>query len=264
MFNDEQNWSSESCPAPVNGYFSEWGQCSAVCGEGTQNRTYTQALYCGQDLSHSPSDLTQSCNLQTCEQAGQCPTACGLDASTVPDGQGGVIECPATDSCPEPSPTPEVTITPEPTQPSQPGIGGGPVGAPSCNDTKPATPTLISAVSLGGNKIKVNWTKVTGANNYTIYYGPSSANYLYSVPATSDTDNFTIEGLSVGCFKVNAVNGCQPGDPSNEKCTFGTGGNVLGASTMGATGTFVDNLFQLILVSGLTLVSIGTKKFFFK
>jgi hypothetical protein len=258
-FNGSGDWQDGTCPAPVDGYYSEWSECSAVCGGGTQSRSYIQALYCGNDLPHSSSDLTRSCNIQACEEAGQCPTECGLPASTVPDGKGGVIECLATDPCPEPSPTPEVTPT---EQPSQGGIGGGPVGAPSCNDTKPGTPTILSAVSLGGNKIKVNWIKVSGANDYTIYYGPSSGNYLYSVASTSDIDSFTIEGLSAGCFKLNAVNGCQPGDLSNEVCTSGIGGgNVLGASTMGATGSAKNIIYYTYFVIGSVLTALGLIKF---
>ena len=46
----------------------------------------------------------------SCEPQGQCPTECGLEASEVPDGQGGTWQCEATVVC-EGSPSPKATPT---------------------------------------------------------------------------------------------------------------------------------------------------------
>ena len=49
---------------PVNCKMSEWGQCSAPCGPGTQKRTVlTNASYGGKAC---PSDLEKSCELKKC------------------------------------------------------------------------------------------------------------------------------------------------------------------------------------------------------
>ena len=49
---------------PVNCKMSEWGQCSAPCGPGTQKRTVlTEASYEGQAC---PSQRTRNCELRKC------------------------------------------------------------------------------------------------------------------------------------------------------------------------------------------------------
>jgi hypothetical protein len=136
------------------------------------------------------------------------------------------------------------TITQTPSQPSEPARGG-PVGAPVCNDTVPPTPRLLTAIRQSTGSVKITWQKVNQANNYSILYGPSTGNYLYSVFATGDTDNFVINGLSKGCFAVKAVNGCMPGLLSSELCTSGLGG-VLGVSNLPETGTSL--LFSLLIL----------------
>ena len=158
------------------------------------------------------------------------------------------------------SPTPTTEPTPSPT-PEDPGIGGpGPASAPVCTDTKPGTPTLLSATFIGASSINIKWNQVNGADNYSIFYGPSSGNYLYGVPATGNTDNFTVNGLANGCFILRAVNGCAPSDPSNEVCTGAIGGQVLGASTMAGTGVVEEAIFNSILVLGSAFSFLGIRK----
>jgi len=114
---------------------------------------------------------------------------------------------------------------------------------------------LKSATSIGGNQVKIVWEKVERATHYTVSYGPSSGNYPWGVPDTGDTDNFTIGGLSSGCFVVRAVNDCAPSDPSNEVCTSEMVGQVLGLSTT-SSGVAV-NPFSFF--AGLSLLFLGTK-----
>lgn len=169
-----------------------------------------------------------------------------------------------TELCPEitVTPTPEVT----PSEPSQGGVGGGPVAAPVCGAATPSVPYLVSADYLGGNKIKITWNKVINANSYSIFYGPSTGNYLYGVPSTGNSDNFTIEGLSKGCFVIHAINDCAPSGPSNEVCSGAIASNVLGASTMGGTGSSLENLFYYIYfmigaaTSGLGLIKLSSSR----
>jgi hypothetical protein len=151
-------------------------------------------------------------------------------------------------TCQGQSVTPGITQTPTPSsEPAQ----GGPAGAPVCNDTVPPTPRLLTAIRQSTSSVKVTWQKVNQANNYSILYGPSTGNYLYSVFATGDIDNFMINGLSKGCFVVKAVNGCMPGPLSSEICTSGLGG-VLGVSNLPETGT--SSLFSILI---LIFVSTG-------
>ena len=147
-----------------------------------------------------------------------------------------------------------VNPTPTPTDSHENSGGGSP---PVCNDTIPSTPRVLSVTSTGTNSVKIMWTKVTQANSYSILYGRTSGEYLYSVFSTGDTDNFVINGISSGCFEVKAVNGCMPGPLSAEFCT---GGSVLGASTLGGTGTFTDSVNKIILIFGLTLTGFGLIK----
>jgi hypothetical protein len=225
---------------------------------------------------------TISCNeapIIACEAEGQCPTYCGYKGGTVPDGKGGYKTCESTQACVEDiygCTDPEaINYNPEATkdddsceyQPGEPaptGNGvGGPVGAPVCTNITPTAPTLNSATSAGVNSILVRWSKVADATHYSIFYGPSSGNYPYSVPDTGNTDNFVINGLGSGCFAVKAVNNCAPGPLSNEVCTGRVLGasNVLGASTLGATGAAEENIFYALFALGSLLSGVGVRKF---
>jgi len=83
----------------VDGKWSEWSTCSATCGGGTQTRTCTAPApqYGGADCQGASS---QTCNTQACAPEESCPTACGITATQVADGQGGLKDCAATDPCP--------------------------------------------------------------------------------------------------------------------------------------------------------------------
>jgi hypothetical protein len=160
----------------------------------------------------------------------------------------------------EVSPTPTIP-EPTPTAGQSNGGGGGGASAPVCNNTSPVAPRILSATSIGGNSIKITWTKVTPADSYTILYGTTSGNYPYSVFSTGDTDNFVINGITTGCFSIKAVNGCMPGPLSTELCSGGvlgaSTGSVLGASTMGATGGLTEASINLIAQIGLVLIGLG-------
>jgi hypothetical protein len=156
---------------------------------------------------------------------------------------------------PIPSVTPSVTpeVTPTPGEPSLTPVPtnepprGGPPGAPVCTDTVPPAPTMVSVTKQDADSFLVNWTKVNPASHYTLVYGPTSGNYPYSVFDTGNTDNFVVNGMAKGCFAVKAVNGCQPGPLSNELCS-GAQPNVLGASTLGATGSASENLQNILFL----------------
>lgn len=167
------------------------------------------------------------------------------DSDYMPEGQW-VCDCPTQ------------TVTPTPT--SEPSRGGGPVGAPVCNDAVPPTPSIVSAVKLDFDTVKLTWNKVSPANDYAILYGTKSGDYPYAVFSTGNTDNFDINGITDGCFIIKAINGCMPGPLSTEVCTGATGGQVLGASTLGSTGSFAADVNMIGFALGFVLGGFGIRK----
>ena len=222
--------------------WSTWSDCNVACGGGHQYR-YLRGEGCSNE------EESKVCNEQTCEE----PTP------TETPGDGGDGGC---DPCAEPTPTPTETIEPTPTNTPSGGQGGnGGASAPVCNDITPTDPRILLVTAAGADSVKITWTKVDRANSYSILYGPNSGNYPYSVFSTGNTDNFVINGISGGCFTIKAVNGCMPGPLSPEYCTgTGTGGEVLGASTLGGTGSFTDSINYLLITSGLLLTGLGINK----
>ncbi|MCL5784253.1 MAG: fibronectin type III domain-containing protein [Patescibacteria group bacterium] len=112
-------------------------------------------------------------------------------------------------------------------------LGAG-VSAPSCNDAKPATPNLLSAVVTGPNQVTLNWSKADGSvSYYLVAYGLESGKMLYGNPNVggADTTSYTVNDLSGGTtyyFKVRAGNGCTPGELSNELSATPGGQAVTG------------------------------------
>lgn len=98
-----------------------------------------------------------------------------------------------------------------------------PHSAPSCPDPKPVgAPKLISTVVSGSNQITLTWTKALDpVSHYLVAYGVVSSQYIYGNPNVGgkDTISYTVGGLQKNVkyyFVVRAVNGCTPGDFSNE------------------------------------------------
>jgi len=248
-----------------------WTLNGHVCkkdGQDDQNATWVEPIYsysnkvkvykgCDDGWTVDPANeskcvKTQSCPLEHkdysgCDQEGTCPTTCGYAGGTVPDGRGGQISCEATQACETPAPTPT-----EGTSFSNPG-------APVCNAAKPGTPTILSAVRSGTQE-NLTWSAVPNATYYSVVYG-SAPGYQYGIANVGNVTSYTVNSLNPGAtyhFAVNAVNDCMPGDPGVQSGT-GTGGQVLGASTMGKTGSFDEIFYQVIMGIGATLSTLGLK-----
>ncbi len=106
------------------------------------------------------------------------------------------------------------TASPTPTPTPAPG---------ACTDTAPgSTVQLTSAESSGAHAITLTWADAANpVTYYLLSYGLSSGNYIYGVPnmGGQGTTAFTVGGLATGkkyFFAVRAVNGCTPGNLSNE------------------------------------------------
>jgi hypothetical protein len=154
------------------------------------------------------------------------------------------------------SPSPEATPAP-----SSEGSSNSNPGAPVCNAAKPATPTIMSAVR-NGTKETLTWGAVANATYYSIVYG-SAPGYQYGVANIGNVTSYTVNALTPGVayhFAVNAVNDCMPGDPGIPSGE-GTGGQVLGASTMAGTGTFEENLSLVIMAIGGIITAFGIKNY---
>lgn len=70
-----------------------------------------------------------------------------------------------------------------------------------------STPTDVKAQATGSYSIVVSWTKVTGADHYTVYYKESSDDIYSSEDCT--TNSYTLTDLAANTkvyFKVSAVN----------------------------------------------------------
>ena len=102
----------------------------------------------------------------------------------------------------------------------------------SCNYNAPGTPQISSAVANGNNQITVTWQDVANpASYYLVSYGLSSGQYIYGNPNVGGqgTTSYVVGNLARGTtyyFVVKAVNGCTPGNFSNEVSATTTGGAV--------------------------------------
>ncbi len=181
-----------------------------------------------------------------------CQKTVPADTQTVACNDAPIVDCEPNAT---PSPTPEATPGPS----NEGGNSSSQAGPSVCNATKPGTPTILSAVRTGNSEI-LTWSAVANATYYSIVYG-SAPGYQYGVANTGNVTSYTINGLTPGVgyhFAVNAVNDCMPGDPGTPAGT-GTGGQVLGASTMAGTGSFAEVFYQAIMGIGATLSAFGLK-----
>lgn len=106
-----------------------------------------------------------------------------------------------------------------------------------------SVPSGVSA-TLGWHQVAVDWTAVSGASSYTVYWGSSTGITSSSTAITGITDdNYTHTGLDNGTtyyYKVATVNSAGTGSLSSEySATPRTGPTVTEACTYGeaASGT---------------------------
>jgi hypothetical protein len=107
---------------------------------------------------------------------------------------------------------------------------------------------------------------VDGASYYSIAYGIKSGEYIYGVPNTGNVTTFTVGGLDPNqtyYFQVRAVHDCMPGDPSNQSSSGAGGiggGDVLGVTTLGATGSnTIARLFVSLIAMGVAYVALKSR-----
>lgn len=115
-----------------------------------------------------------------------------------------------------------------------------------CSDSPPgSTPQIISAIAKGSNQIVLNWSSATNpVSHYLVSYGQASGQYIYGNPNVGGqgTTSYTVGSLSSGkkyYFVVQAINGCTPGNFSNEVSSI-AGGTVVSTPTTEQAPTLID------------------------
>ena len=150
-------------------------------------------------------------------------------------------------------------------------IGGIIMLIGSCSSSKDNTATTATSTlsapsgvsaTLGWHQVAVDWTAVSGASSYTVYWGSSTDISSSSTAITGITDdNYTHTGLDNGTtyyYKVATVNSAGTGSLSSEysatprtgptvteACTFGeaASGTVSGLKIANASGTFYHSWY---------------------
>lgn len=115
--------------------------------------------------------------------------------------------------------------------------------AAGCYDSPPgSTPSLTSALANGSNQITITWIDAANpVTRYLVSYGLASGQYIYGNPNVGGqgTTSYTVGSLSPGkkyYFVVQAINGCTPGNFSNEISAM-AGGIVAASPTAAQTPT---------------------------
>ena len=113
----------------------------------------------------------------------------------------------------------------------------GPASPPRCEDEKPNGAPSLSATITGPNSVLLNWTPVSPVTHYALEFYRISDNEHYGSVNIGNVTSFTVDNLSGGGasyrFQVIPVNGCMPGDRSNETVVTPTGRVTVGRPTGG-------------------------------
>ena len=120
-----------------------------------------------------------------------------------------------------------------------PEVNSGSKKTAACTDEKLKAPILYEPNhpalprAKGAGQVRLQWTKVPGANGYNVYYGLTPRNYIYSVRDLPDSsDSYTIGGLANRnyYFAVQTKKGCAAGPFSKEWGGRPNGGGFLTAA----------------------------------
>jgi hypothetical protein len=135
-------------------------------------------------------------------------------------------------------------------------------GPPTCGNSNPdKAPALLQPnhpilpKKAKGGEVVLYWHKVPGANNYSVYYGFSPKNYIFSAPDVGDTDNLVVRFLpnKIMYFSVQARNGCAAGPLSREWAVRPGSGRYI-SPVLGTTKTTTLNKKTSSLIEPSSLV----------
>lgn len=165
---------------------------------------------------------------------------------------------------PTTSVTPSVTMTPAPTatpQPSSPSTPSGNVPAPSCPDTPPTAPTLLSVAKSGNDGVELVWSEPdANVNYYVLSYGFEQNKEMFGVPNTGKTTRYRIGSLDLSkryFFKVRSQKGCAVSGASNELSYPQAIGGVKGLANTDSWAREV--MLVVTAVTGLGIAVLGWK-----
>lgn len=113
-----------------------------------------------------------------------------------------------------------------------------------CYDPPPgSSPRLTSAVAKGSSQIVLTWTDAANpVTRYLLSYGLAQGQYIYGNPniGGQGTTSYTVGSLSPGkkyYFVIQAINGCTPGNFSNEVSAIAGGGDFVNTQVLTQTPT---------------------------
>ena len=132
----------------------------------------------------------------------------------------------------------------------------------SDNTTSTLSAPSGATATLGWHQVAVDWTAVSGASSYTVYWGSSTGITSSSTAITSITDdNYTHTGLDNGTtyyYKVAAVDSAGTGTLSSEvSATPRTGPTVTEACTYGEAASGTVSGLKIAIAGGTYYHSMG-------
>ncbi len=115
-----------------------------------------------------------------------------VEPSSSPDSSAEPSSSP--DSSAEPSSSPEGSTSPSPSPSADVSSGGAVVAAPTSE--QPTTPASVT-VRGGSKRLRITWSKVTGADGYYIYCRPSTSSVYTKVKTINDGATVTYDKTSL-------------------------------------------------------------------
>ncbi len=227
--------------------------CDSACTTDAQCQTANANYVCSDNKCRLSTNTTSEIceGPQECPAARECPTACGLSASEVPNGQCGVTQCPATNACEEETcedrgDCEETTPTPTPTPTPSPSVGR----ESELSYSVPCEGDIVITLRLTDNHKPIVGTDVN------FVYGP------HNRKGTTDSDGRAVVlfgKAGEGTITANADGFSQRSVevkfPTSCESTGIGGGQILGATTLAATGATPDLFAMMSILSGAVLTT---------
>lgn len=222
---------------------------------------YTQNPYWSWPYFTCSRVVNQDCHTgviqyDSCPLAGECPDYCNYQGGdVVADGHGGTLTCQATDPCPLQCRDDQVEVENECVCPEGQLDLEGQCVTPEepvygCTDPK--------ATNYDPKASDDDGSCVLPTPNPDVC--PNLEGIQYSIP-----DSYHLDAAGVNCVQYELGGAPAPSESTGGEAVLGAStvpsGQVLGASSMAATGVAMDNVFALVFSLGSVLSAFGIRKF---